>query len=311
MVLPNSLDNGDETANLTSMERDHKTAFIFGLGFSGMVLARHLIDQGWQVRGTRRAAGHQDGVEIHAFAAGEPLADPASAFAGVSHVISTIPVVNGEDPVLAAHGDDLQELGCWAGYVSATSVYTEADGGWVTEESPAEPSVKRGQWRRAAEIAWQEKLHAEVFRAAGIYGPGRSPFRSLYEGKARIILKPGHQFNRIHVDDIARVITAAMQSPSPRRIVNLADGAPCEAGDVIRYAADLINVPPPVPVPFDHADMSPMARTFYATSRRVDSSRIGREFGLDLLYPDYQSGMRAVLAAERAAGLLPTEEELT
>ena len=290
---------------------EKNTAFIFGLGFSGMVLARYLHAQGWQVRGTRREAGHQDGIDIHAFAAGAPLANKDAAFDGVSHVISTIPVIGGEDPVLAAHGDDIAALGCWSGYVSATSVYTEADGGWVTEESRAEPSVKRGKWRRAAEIEWQENLGAEVFRAAGIYGPGRSPFRNLLEGKARIILKPGHQFNRIHVDDIARVITAAMQKPETRRILNLADGAPCEAGDVIRYAADLLSVPPPVPVPFDHADMSPMARTFYATSRRVDSSRIARALGIDLLYPDYRSGMRAVLAAERAAGILPADEELS
>ncbi|MGC6484814.1 MAG: SDR family oxidoreductase [Candidatus Puniceispirillales bacterium] len=293
------------------MDRQNRTAFIFGLGFSGMVLARLLRDQGWQVRGTRREPGESDGISIHAFAAGTPLANPAAALDGVTHVISTIPVIGGEDPVLAAHGDDLARLGCWAGYVSATSVYTEADGGWVTEESPAEPTVKRGQWRRAAEMAWQEKLSAEVFRAAGIYGPGRSPFRNLLEGKARIILKPGHQFNRIHVDDIARVIAAAMLNPSPRRILNLADGSPCEAGDVIRYAADLIGVPPPVPVAFDHAEMSPMARSFYATSRRVDSSRIARDLGLDLLYPDYRSGMRAVLAAERAAGILPADEEMS
>lgn len=289
---------------------DTKTVFIFGLGFSGRVLAQSLRDQGYEVRGTRRSAGVEGDIPVHAFSAEEPLADPAAAFDGVTHVISTIPVIGGVDPVLAAHGDELERLGCWCGYVSATSVYTEAEGGWVTEDSPAEPSVKRGQWRRQAEIEWQDKLSAEVFRAAGIYGPGRSPFRNLLEGKARIILKPGHQFNRIHVDDIARVISAAMASPEPRRILNLADGHPCEAGDVIRYAAGLIDVPPPVPVAFEHADMSPMARTFYATSRRVDSSRIARDLGVDLLYPDYRSGMRAVLAAERSAGIIPSDEEL-
>ena len=309
-MLPLHLALRNETANLTGMDQDNRTAFIFGLGFSGMVLARHLRDHGWQVHGTRRQAGEIDGITIHAFSADAPLTDTA-VLDGVSHVISTIPVINGKDPVLAAHGTDLKRLGCWVGYVSATSVYTEAEGGWVTEDSPAEPSVRRGQWRRDAEMAWQDSLDAEVFRAAGIYGPGRSPFRSLVEGKARIILKPGHQFNRIHVDDIARVIAAAMQKPVPRRILNLADGAPCEAGDVIRYAADLLSVPPPVPVPYEHADMSPMARSFYATSRRVDSSRIGRELGLDLLYPDYRAGMRAVLAAERAAGILPADEELS
>ncbi len=293
------------------MDDNSKTVFIFGLGYAGMALARHLRHHGWQVRGTRRVSGRHDGIDIHTFADGVPLSDVEGAFGGVSHVISTIPVIGGEDPVLAAHGADLAQLGCWTGYISATSVYTEADGGWVNEESPAEPTLKRGRWRRNAEIAWQSRLDAEVFRAAGIYGPGRSPFRDLLEGKARIILKPGHQFNRIHVDDIARVIAAAMVRPQPRRILNLADGSPCEAGDVIRYAADLLGVAHPAPVAFEEAEMSSMARTFYSTSRRVDSSRIARDLGVDLLYPEYRSGMRAVLAAERAAGILPTDEELS
>jgi len=287
-----------------------QTVFIFGLGFSGQVLARHLLRQGVEVRGTRRSA-HEEipGVSIFPFADDMPLKDVDAAFDGVTHVISTIAVIGDSDPVLRAHGEALRELCCWAGYVSATSVYSEADGGWVTEDSAAEPVTTRGRRRRDAEIAWQEMLGAEVFRAAGIYGPGRSPFRDLLEGRGRIILKPGHQFNRIHVEDMARVITAAMQAPSPGRILNLADGSPCEAGEVIRYAADLLAVPAPVPVAFADAELSPMARSFYATSRRVDSSRIGRELGIDLLYPDYRHGMRAVLAEERAAGILPHEDE--
>lgn len=299
-----------EMTNLMAMSTtDQKTAFIFGLGFSGQVLARLLLERGWKVRGTRREAGGMDGVDVHAFAAGEKLADPEKALDGVTHVLSTIAVIGGEDPVLAAHGDLLRQLNPWAGYVSATSVYAEAEGGWVTEDSPAEPVTKRGQLRRDAEIAWQDLLGAEVFRAAGIYGPGRSPFKGLMEGKGRIILKPGHAFNRIHVDDIARVVAAAMDAPEQQRILNLADGSPCEAGDVIRYAADLLGVPAPVPVAFEDAELSPMARSFYATSRKVDSSLIHRAFGLDLLYPDYRSGMRAVLAAERRDGVLPSPEE--
>lgn len=296
--------------NLNRMATDQKTAFIFGLGFSGQVLARLLLAAGWRVRGTRReAGGAPDGVEVFAFSAGAPIVDRARAFDGVTHVISTIAVIGGDDPVLRAHGDDLRALGAWAGYVSATSVYSEAEGGWVTEDSPAEPSVKRGQLRRAAEIAWQDSLAAEVFRAAGIYGPGRSPFRDLLAGRGRIILKPGHAFNRIHVDDLARVIAAAMDQPAPRRILNLADGAPCEAGEVTRYAADLLGVPAPVPVAFEDAELSPMARSFYATSRKVDSTSIGRALGLELIHPDYRSGMRATLAAERAAGILPSADE--
>lgn len=288
-----------------------KTAFIFGLGFSGQVLAQHLLKHGYEVRGTRRTLGNaMPGVTLFPFADDTPLADVEAAFDGVTHVISTIAVIRGSDPVLRHHGDIIRGLDCWTGYVSATSVYTEADGGWVTEDSPADPVTRRGRLRRDAEIAWQDQLGAEVFRAAGIYGPGRSPFRDLLQGKGRIILKPGHQFNRIHVEDMGRIIAAAMEKPEPGRILNLADGSPCEAGDVIRYAADLLAVPAPSPVPFEEAELSPMARTFYATSRRVDSSKVGRALGVEFLYPDYRHGMRAVLAEERNRGILPHQDEI-
>ena len=281
------------------------TLLIFGMGFTGKVLAKMMLDEGWRVRGTSRSGEIDvDGVDGFRFAAGEPI-EVSRAFEGLTHVISTIPVVDGHDPVLAMHGAVLKSLDLWSGYVSATSVYTEADGGWVTEESPTDPSSKRGQWRRHAEMEWQDMLGAEVFRAAGIYGPGRSPLKGLLEGRGRIILKPGHEFNRIHVEDIARVLMAAMKSPRSRRILNLADGAPCEAGDVIRYAAEMLGVDAPTPVKFEDAEMTPMARSFYATSRKVDSSRIKDELGVEFLYPDYKSGMKAVLDAERALGLLP------
>ena len=287
------------------MTDNNKTILIFGMGFSGQMLARLLLKAGWIVRGTSRSGDAKvDGVEGFAFAAGAPIENEDVAFEGVTHILSTIPVVDGEDPVLQAHGARIKSLGCWAGYVSATSVYTEADGGWVTEDSPTEPTSRRGQWRRHAETCWQDQVNAEVFRAAGIYGPGRSPLRDLQAGKGRIILKPGHQFNRIHVVDIARVVMAAMEKPRANRILNLADGSPCEAGDVIRYAAELLEVDPPVPVPFADADLSPMARSFYATSRKVDSSRIKQELNIDLLYPDYKSGMAAVLNVERSMGLI-------
>ena len=287
------------------------TLLIFGMGFSAKVLAKALLAKGWRVRGTTRSgAVDVDGVDGYAFAAGTPIADD-HVFDGVSHVLSTIPVVDGHDPVLAMHGARLKAMDIWAGYVSATSVYTEAEGGWVTEDSPCAPSSKRGQWRRHAEMEWQDMLGAEVFRAAGIYGPGRSPFKGLLEGKGRIILKPGHEFNRIHVDDIAAVLMAAMDNPRPGRILNLADGSPCEAGDVIRFAAELLGVDAPMPVPFEDADMSPMARSFYATSRKVDSSRIKRELGVDFIHPDYRSGMTAVLADERKAGIIPPDSIVT
>ena len=274
-------------------------AFIFGLGFTGTRLAKALRARGWQVRGTRRHADEARG--IYQFKAGDGIKNFTRAMDGITHIISTIPVIGGSDPVLAAHGTalaEMAEMGVWAGYISATSVYSEATGGWVNEDSPTEPTSKRGQLRRQAEQDWQNSMGAEVFRAAGIYGKGRSAFDTLRAGTARIIVKPGHRFNRIHVDDLVRIISTAMDTPARNRILNCADGTPAEAGDVMREAAKLLGVEPPPSVAFADAEMSAMARSFYATARCVDASKIKRELGLDLLYPDYHTGLKALLAEE-------------
>ncbi|MEM6340941.1 MAG: SDR family NAD(P)-dependent oxidoreductase, partial [Pseudomonadota bacterium] len=135
-----------------------------------------------------------------------------------------------------------------------------------------------------------------IFRLAGIYGPGRGPFSKVRKGTARRIIKPGQVFSRIHVDDIAQALAASIEQPNPGRAYNLCDDEPAPPEDVIAYAAELLGKPVPPAVPFDAADMSPMARSFYAESKRVMNQRIKSELGVQLRYPDYRSGLTALLA---------------
>ena len=281
------------------------TVFIFGLGYVGRPLGHLLASRGWQIRGTTRtperlAADAAAGWQVYRFADDVPLTDPEEALDGVDAVLSTITAIGGSDPVLDAHGDVLSGFTGWSGYVSATSVYPDRPDGFCYEDTPTDPATKRGRARVIAEARWQELLGTELFRAAGIYGPGRSPFDSLRDGTARIIEHRGQLFNRIHVDDICRVIIAAMNRPRRGRIVNLADEKPAAQGDVVRHAAGLLGVSPPEPQSLEEADLSAMARSFYVSRRRVGSKVIGPELGVRLLYPDYESGLAAILEAETA-----------
>ena len=219
------------------------TVFIFGLGYVGRPLGHLLASRGWQIRGTTRtperlATDAAAGWQVYRFADDVPLTDPEEALDGVDAVLSTITAIGGSDPVLDAHGDVLSGFTGWSGYVSATSVYPDRPDGFCYEDTPTDPATKRGKARVIAEARWQELLGTELFRAAGIYGPGRSPFDSLRDGTARIIEHRGQLFNRIHVDDICRIIIAAMNRPRRGRIVNLADEKPAAQGDVVRHAAD-------------------------------------------------------------------------
>ena len=283
-----------------------RTIFIFGLGYVGRPLGHRLAAAGWRIRGTTRsperlAAEAAAGWQIHPFADDRPLADATTALSGVDAVLSTITAIGGSDPVLDAHGDVLARFDGWSGYVSATSVYPDRPEGYCYEDTPTDPATARGRARVVAEDRWMSLLRSEIFRAAGIYGPGRSPFDALRAGSARIIEHRGQVFNRIHVDDICRIIEAAINAPRPGRIINLADTRPAAQGEVMRHAAALIGVEPPRPQSLEEADLSPMARTFYVSRRRVASRVIGPELGLDLLYPDYESGLAAILEAEHDA----------
>ena len=279
------------------------TVFIFGLGYVGRPLGHRLAAAGWQVRGTTRtpsrlAAQAEAGWQIHEFADDRPLADPEAALDGVDALITTITAIGGSDPVLDAHGELIADFKGWSGYVSATSVYPDTPDGFCYEDTPTGPATARGRARVEAEQRWLDLLGAEIFRAAGIYGPGRSPFDALRDGTSRIIEHRGQVFNRIHVEDICRVIEAAMAQPRRGRIINLADNKPAPQGDVVRHAAGLIGVEPPQPQSLKEANLSPMARSFYVSRRKVASKVIGPELGLDLLYPDYESGLAAILKAE-------------
>lgn len=272
------------------------TLLSLGHGYSAAALVRHLIPQGWSVIGTTRS--RPEGLRAEGV---EPLlwpGDLAPALARASHVlISAAPDANG-DPFLQAARPMIEAARpAWVGYLSTTSVYGDHQGGWVDEDTPLNPQSARAVQRILAERQWLATgLPVHIFRLAGIYGPGRGPFQKVRDGSARRIVKPGQVFSRIHVDDIARVLAASMARPAPGTVYNVCDDDPAPPEDVLAEAARLLGLPLPPEVPFDQAEMTPMARSFYAESKRVRNDRIKTALGVKLAYPDYRSGLAALLA---------------
>ena len=277
--------------------------FIFGLGYVGQHLATQLSMGGWQITGTNR---NPEKIKTQISKSWTILPFQAGTFSNrleehltkATHLLSTIPSISRSDPVLDLYGQIIKNFSGWVGYLSATSVYPSQPDGWVDENTMPAPATARGKARLTAEQKWQEYTNAELFRLAGIYGPQRNPFAELLEGKARIIDKPGQVFNRIHQTDISQILIAAIDKPRPGRVINLADGKPAAQGDVLSYAAGLLGINPPAPIPFETADLSPMARSFFSSCRQVRSNIIGPELGLKLVYPDYKKGLEAIHAEQ-------------
>jgi nucleoside-diphosphate-sugar epimerase len=289
------------------MQEPAPRLFCFGLGYSARRLASALQREGWQVAGTSRDAGKlaepsAQGIAGFVFDGGKPLADPAAALSGTTHLLLSIPPTMDGDPVLAWHETDIAALESltWIGYLSSTGVYGDHKGAWVDEESPLNPTSERALRRAAAEDAWLDVWHryglpVHIFRLAGIYGPGRSAIDQVRAGTAKRVIRPGHLFGRIHVDDIVAVLRASIARPRPGAIYNVVDDEPAAASDVVEHACRLLGIEPPPAVPLEAAALSPMAASFYADNRRVRNDRIKQELGVVLSHPDYRRGLAACL----------------
>jgi nucleoside-diphosphate-sugar epimerase len=276
------------------------TLLSLGHGYSAAALARRLLPRGWRVIGTTRDAARAEAIAATGVEAILLPADLGPALAGATHLlVSAAPGPVG-DPFLAGQAAAIAAARpVWVGYLSTTGVYGDHAGGWVDEATPPAPASARGRARLAAEAAWRATgLPVHIFRLAGIYGPGRSPFARLRDGSARRIVKPGQVFSRIHVEDIAAVLAASIAAPAAGAIYNLCDDEPAPPEEVIAHAAGLLGLPPPPEMLYAEAEplLSPMARSFYAESRRVRNDRI-KALGVSLAYPTYREGLAAVLAA--------------
>ena len=278
---------------------------IFGFGYTGKALARRLMAKGWAVTATVRRP--QDAAEAQAL--GVQTVDPADASAlaraagAAQAILVTAPPGERGCPGLAALIPAIAASGAfpdWIGYLSSTGVYGDRGGRWVTEASPLAAQSVEGARRAAAERDWRQVgrgmgLTITAFRLPGIYGPGRSTFERLRDGTARRLVKPGHVFSRIHVDDLAAGLEASIARPRAAGIYNLCDDEPAPAAEVTAYAAHLLGMAAPPEEAFDATTLSPSAWRFYAESKRVSNARAKAELDWRPAYPTYREGLWAIL----------------
>jgi len=293
-----------------------KKLFCFGYGYVAQALAETLkaMEPGqWTIAGTTRDLNKQRymknelGVQAWLFDSDHPLDDPLNALDGTTHMLFSIPPDDSGDPAFNFHAEDILMMDTiqWAGLLSTTAVYGDRDGGWVDEESEQRPTNKRGSRRSLVEAQWlslhaNERFPVHIFRLAGIYGPGRSALDAVRAGNSRRIDKPGHAFNRIHIDDIVQTLIASMHKINAGRAYNVSDDYPAPSHEVIGMAAELLGMIPGPLIPFEQADQAPMARSFYLDNKRVKNDRIKNELGVILKYPSYKEGLQACLKDEKA-----------
>lgn len=279
----------------------HSSLLVFGFGYTAAALARRL-PWSWRITGTRRAPHPATPrITLLPFDGGTLTPAVTDAVAAATHILVSVPPGEDGDPVLrqAASAIAAAPNLKWLGYLSTTGVYGDHGGAWVDESTPAAPSGPRAARRVAAEAGWCDMWHdhrvpVHLFRLPGIYGPGRSAVDTVRHGTARRVVKPGHVFSRIHVADIAAALAASMNRPNPGTAYNVCDDLPAPPQDVIAFACQLLGAPLPPVQDYATADLSPMARSFYADNKRVANARLKNDLGVQLAYPDYRAGLTAV-----------------
>ena len=278
--------------------------FIFGLGYTATWLAEQCLRKGWHVSGTVRKSEKaqalgQRGISAHVFDGGNPTPELMADLHAAPHILQSVGLVKGYDPILPIFkGLITGRPRTWVGYLSTTVVYGDHGGAMVDETTPPRPTTDRGKSRLAAEQSWaQLSLPLHIFRLAGIYGPGRNLLTKIQAGKAQTIVKPDQVFSRIHVADIGRLILASMAQPAAApggvEIYNGADNQSAPPQEVAQFAARLLKRDPPPLIPYQDAQLTPMARSFYADNKRVSNMKMRALIG-PLTYPTYREGLAAL-----------------
>jgi nucleoside-diphosphate-sugar epimerase len=280
--------------------------FCFGLGYCALHFLK--TQQSVAAIGTVRDADKaqalvREGVAAAVFDDARIDASIAPHLAAAEALLVSI-APGAEDPVLARFSEAIRAARNLRAivYLSTIGVYGDHAGAWVDETSATASRSERGGARLAAEAQWRGlgaaiDIPTHVLRLAGIYGPGRNLLIKLRQGEARRIAKPGQVFNRAHVEDIAQAIGLVLAASGPGGVWNVADEEPAPPQEVIAFAAQLLGMEPPPEEPFETADMTPMARSFYADNKRVSIARLQRELGFKPKYPTYREGLRALAAA--------------
>lgn len=284
---------------------------IVGCGYSGLAIARLLVKQGIPVVGTTRDPARFS--EIQSTGALPHLFQSQSARKtdqlpiGVDHAVICVgpPWNDPYDPT-----EDLARALLPLGlkrvvYLSSTSVYGDKQGAWVDEDSECTPSSSAGRRRLAAEnvllsLAKTDDFPVVITRLPGIYGPQRSLLDRIRSGRFRLIAGQDSYSNRIHVDDLARGVMAALELGQTGRIYLITDNHPALLSEVAHYCAGLLHqpLPPPLSVEEANTELEPSRRSLLMDNKRLRNDRLRTELGVNPLFPSYLEGIRSIWEAD-------------
>tara|TARA_B100001248_G_C27307474_1_gene420204 strand:+ start:40 stop:918 length:879 start_codon:yes stop_codon:yes gene_type:complete len=283
--------------------------FCFGFGQVAEYFADKLIKEkkDLDLTVTSRDETHQiefDNLKVKSFFFKDDKFDPSlkTKLEEANYILISIPPINGKDIVANYLSTNLKNIkNCkWITYLSATSVYGDHKGNWVNEESITKPTSPSGINRLKAENTWislskKINLPLQIFRLAGIYSKEFNILKRLKIGKVEIVNKKNHFFSRIHIEDIANILSKSLDNFKNHEIYNICDDKPASQIEVAAFGAKLLKVKQPSLVKLKEVE-SEMLQNFYKDSKKVDNKKMKKFFNYNLKYPTYKEGLNYIFS---------------
>ncbi len=285
------------------------TFIIFGYGYTAQACAALLSQQGEKPVVTVRSLAKRDALRaqgVNAYCLDGSVWDEEllTHIKQATHVLVSAPPDKNGDPVLRCLRQQLQEAIHIKAiiYLSTIGVYGNFNGAWIDETCTPNAISERAERRLIAEKNWLDfgagrAINTHVLRLAGIYGKGRNALCDFANGTARRIYKENQVFNRIHVDDIARVVALLLERKNASAVWNICDNEPCPPQDVVLYASQILGVEAPPLQPFETAVLTDMGKAFYSENKRVSNKAMRAALNFEFEYPTYREGLQALFAA--------------
>jgi len=283
-----------------------KNIICFGFGQVAKNFIKKLIDQGatFKLTTTSREDSKTkefENINYESFQFTEEGFDKnfISRFEEADHILLSIAPINGTDIVIKnLKGYFKSSKFKWITYLSATSVYGNHNGEWVDENSETKPTSPNGIERLKVEKEWMQlaskyDLPFQIFRLSGIYSNQYNILKRLKSGEAKIINKKNHFFSRIHVEDIANVLSSSLNNFKKKEIYNISDNQPASAEEVAMYGVKLLGIDKPKTLEINEIE-SEMLRNFYKDSKKVDNKKMREFFNHKLKYPTYVEGLNYI-----------------
>jgi nucleoside-diphosphate-sugar epimerase len=282
--------------------------FIAGCGYIGERIARSYQKAGAHVTCMVRSTDHGEALESSGFATIvtglDEITAPADLDLTGKILFYLVPPPGGGiiDSRARNFLDRMSAPPAKIVYMSATSVYREADGNVVTEESPAIPDSAMGKRRLDAETAFNaygvaNNVPVIILRVSGIYGSGRLPLMQISQGQPLLNEAESGPSNRIHADDLVTVSIAAAEKGKDGDIFNVSDGNPSSMTNYFNACADALGYPRQPQISLDEARlvMSPLMFSYVNQSRIIDNHKMLEQLTVKLRYTDLSDGLAASL----------------